>query len=107
MTRNKKLTAVKHVDPLESRTTRRQEARVARSVMGKIEELSQERERLLAREGTHRADAADRERLWQIDHDLQVLWDLKRRELAGETIDLDDDFFDRFTIDPGTDAPGR
>jgi hypothetical protein len=84
-----------------------QEARVARSVMGKIEELSQERERLLAREGTHHADAADRERLGQIDHDLQVLWDLRRREISGETIDLGDDFFDRFTIDPGTDAPGR
>jgi hypothetical protein len=61
-----------------------QEARVARSVMGKIEELSQERERLLAREGTHHADAADRERLGQIDHDLQVLWDLRRREISGD-----------------------
>ena len=80
---------------------------MARSVMGKIEELSRERERLLAREGTHQADAADRERLGQIDHDLQVLWDLRRRELSGEAVDLDDDFFDRFTIDPGTDAPGR
>jgi hypothetical protein len=80
---------------------------VARSVMSKIEELSQERERLLTRESTHHADAADRERLGQIDHDLQVLWDLRRRELAGETIDPDDDFFDRLTIDPGTDAPGR
>ena len=79
---------------------------MARSVMGKIEELSQERERLLARESTHHADA-DRERLVRIDHDLQVLWDLRRRELAGETIDPNDDFFDRFTIDPGTDAPGR
>ena len=80
---------------------------MASSVMGKIEELSQERERLLTREGTHHADAADRERLGQIDHDLQVLWDLRRRKLSGETIDLDDDFFDQFTIDPGTDAPGR
>ena len=80
---------------------------MAPSVMGKIEELSQERERLLTRESTHHADAADRERLVQIDHDLQVLWDLRRRELAGETIDPDADFFDRFTIDPGTDAPGR
>jgi Protein of unknown function (DUF2630) len=80
---------------------------VTRSVMGKIEELSRERERLLAREGTHHADASDRERLGQIDHDLQVLWDLRRRELSGESVDLDDDFFDRFTIDPGTDAPGR
>ena len=80
---------------------------MARSVMGKIEELSQERERLLAREGTHHADVADRERLGQIDHDLQVLWDLRRRELSGEAVNLDDDFFDRFTVDPGIDAPGR
>jgi hypothetical protein len=80
---------------------------VARSVMGKIEELSQERERLLAREGTHHGDVADRERLGQIDHDLQVLWDLRRRELSGEAVNLDDDFFDRFTVDPGIDAPGR
>jgi Protein of unknown function (DUF2630) len=80
---------------------------VARSVMGKIEELSQERERLLARGGTHHADVTDRERLGQIDHDLQVLWDLRRRELSGEAVNLDDDFFDRFTVDPGSDAPGR
>jgi hypothetical protein len=72
---------------------------MAQSVMRKIEELSQERERLLARQGTHSA-AADRGRLAQIDHDLQVLWDLRRRELAGETIDLDDDFFDGFTATP-------
>ncbi len=80
---------------------------MARSVMRKIEELSEERERLLARQGTHHADAADRGRLGQIDHDLQVLWDLRRRELSGEQVDLDDDFFDRFTVEPGRDAPGR
>ena len=80
---------------------------MAQSVLGKIEELSEERERLLEREGVHRAGDRVRGRLEQIDHDLQVLWDLRRRELSGETIDLDDDFFDRFTIDPGTDAPGR
>ena len=80
---------------------------MAQSVMRKIGELSEERERLLAREGTHHAGSEARERLVQIDHDLQVLWDLRRRELAGETIDPNDDFFDRFTIDPGTDAPGR
>ena len=84
-----------------------QEARMAQSVMRKIGELSQERERLLAREGTHHANPEDRERLVQIDHDLQVLWDLRRRELAGEIIDLDEDFYDRYTIDPGRDAPGR
>ncbi|HET7271669.1 MAG TPA: DUF2630 family protein [Rubrobacter sp.] len=80
---------------------------MAQGVMRKIKELSEERERLLAREGTHHADAADHTRLRQIDHDLQVLWDLRRRELAGEEINLDEDFFDRYTIDPGRDAPGR
>ena len=80
---------------------------MAQSVLGKIEELSEERERLLGGEGAHRAGDDIRGRLVQIDHDLQVLWDLRRRELSGETIDLDDDFFDSFTIDPGTDAPGR
>jgi hypothetical protein len=80
---------------------------MAQSVLGKIDELSEERERILGREGVHRAGDAVHRRLVQIDHDLQVLWDLRRRELSGETIDLDDDFFDRFTVDPGTDAPGR
>ena len=80
---------------------------MAQGVMGRIGELTREKERLLARVGAHHASREDQERLRQIDHDLQVLWDLRRRELSGETIDLDDDFFDRFTIDPGTDAPGR
>jgi hypothetical protein len=80
---------------------------MAQSIMRKIEELSKERERVLAREGTHHTEAGDSRRLAQIDHDLQVLWDLRRRELAGENIDLDDDYYDRFTVDPGQDAPGR
>ncbi len=80
---------------------------MAQSVMRKIAELSEERERLLTREGTHRASREDQERLRQIDHELQVLWDLRRRELAGEVVDLDDDFLDRYTVDPGSDAPGR
>jgi hypothetical protein len=80
---------------------------MVKGVMRKIGELSEERERLLVREGTHHADSDDRERLVHIDHDLQVLWDLRRRELAGESIDLDEDFLDRYTVDPGRDAPGR
>jgi hypothetical protein len=80
---------------------------MAQGVMRKITELSEERERLLAREGAHDASPEDQARLRQIDHDLQVLWDLRRRELAGETVDLDDDYLDRYTVDPGTDAPGR
>ncbi len=80
---------------------------MAQGVMRKIEEISKEREQLVAREGTHHASAEDHARLREIDHDLQVLWDLRRRELAGERVNLDTDFFDRYTVDPGTDAPGR
>jgi hypothetical protein len=80
---------------------------MAQSVMGKIDELSEERERLLGREGAHHASGTVHRRLEQIDHDLQVLWDLRRRELAGERIDLNEDFLDRYTVDPGRDAPGR
>jgi hypothetical protein len=79
---------------------------MARDVMRKIGELSEERERLLAREGAHHASREDKERLRQIDHDLQVLWDLRRRELAGEAVDLDEDYLDRYTVNPGDDAPG-
>jgi hypothetical protein len=80
---------------------------MAQGVMRKIEELSEERERLLSREGAHHAGREDQERLRQIDHDLQVLWDLRRRELAGEPVELDEDYFDRYTVNPGDDAPGR
>lgn len=41
---------------------------MAEGVMGRIEDLSAERERLLAREGSHRADGGDRRRLGEIDH---------------------------------------
>jgi hypothetical protein len=80
---------------------------VTRSVMQRIQELSAERERLLAREGAHHAGPGDLARLRQIEHDLQVLWDLRRRELAGESVDPDEDYLDSYTVDPGTDAPGR
>jgi hypothetical protein len=80
---------------------------VARSIMQKIQELSEEREQLVAREGTHHATNEDHQRIRRIDHDLQVLWDLRRRELAGESIDFNEDFLDRYTVDPGRDAPGR
>lgn len=80
---------------------------MAQSVLQKIEELSEERERILAREGAHHASSEDQRRVAQIDHDLQVLWDLRRRELAGERVDLDEDYLDGYTIDPGDDAPGR
>lgn len=80
---------------------------MAQSIMGTIQELSEERERILAREGGHHAEAGDRGRVGQIDHDLQVLWDLRRRELAGEAVSLREDYYDRYTVDPGGDAPGR
>ncbi len=80
---------------------------MAQGVLRKIEELSEERERLLAREGAHTADRDVEARVRQIDHDLQVLWDLRRRELAGETVDLDSDYYDLYTVDPGDDPPGR
>jgi hypothetical protein len=80
---------------------------MAQGVLGRIQELSEERERLLAREGTHHADTKARIRVGQIDHDLQVLWDLRRRELAGETVNLREGYYDRYTVDPGRDAPGR
>ncbi len=80
---------------------------MAQGVMARITELTRERDRLLAREGAHHASREDQERLRQIDHDLLVLWDLRRRELAGETVDLDEDYFDRYSVDPGDDAPDQ
>jgi len=80
---------------------------MAQGVMGRISELNKERERLLAREGVHHASREDRERLRQIGHDLEVLWDLRRRELAGETVDIDEDYYDRYDIDPGDDPPDQ
>jgi len=79
---------------------------MARSeIMQKIEDLSEERERLLAREGSHHAGAGDHRRLQDIDHSLGVLWDLRRREIAGEHVGLDEDFLDRYIVSPGDDAP--
>lgn len=80
---------------------------MAQGIIGKIQELSGEREKILAREGTHHAETGDHVRIGQIDHDLQVLWDLRRRELAGENVSLREDYYDRYTVDPGGDAPGR
>jgi len=79
---------------------------MARSqIMRKIETLSEERERLFAREGSHHAGAGDHRRLKDINHSLGVLWDLRRRELAGEHVGLDEDFLDRYIVSPGRDAP--
>ena len=79
---------------------------MARSaIMHKIEDLSEERERLLAREGSHHARVGDHRRLADIDHSVGVLWDLRRRELAGEYVRLEEDFLDRYVVSPGDDAP--
>lgn len=69
---------------------------MAQSIMQKIEELSEERESILAREGSHHDSSQDHERVQKIDHDLEVLWDLRRRELAGEVVSLQDDYLDRY-----------
>jgi|SRR5919107_6427840 hypothetical protein len=81
------------------------EAMARSEIMQKIEDLSEERERLLAWEGSHHAGAGDYRRLEDIDHALGVLWDLRRRELAGEYVRLDEDFLDRYVVSPGDDAP--
>jgi hypothetical protein len=79
---------------------------MARSeITQKIEDLSEERERLLVREGSHHAGAGDHRRLAEIDHALSVLWDLRRRELAGEYVGLDEDFLNRYVVSPGDDDP--
>ena len=80
---------------------------MAESIMGTIQSLSEEREAILGREGTHHADGDDHRRIEQIDHDLEVLWDLRRRELAGENVSLNEDYYDRYVVDPGDDPPGR
>jgi hypothetical protein len=81
---------------------------VAESVMRKIQELSEERERLVHEESRHGLDLEGQQRIHKLDHDLQVLWDLRRRELAGEEITLDQDYYDSYTryTDAG-DEPGR
>ncbi len=78
-----------------------------RSIMGTIPGLSEERERILDREGGHHAEAGDRGKVEKLDHDLRVLWDLRRRELAGEAVSLREDYYDRYVVDPGGGAPGR
>ena len=79
---------------------------MARSaIMHKIEDLSEEREKLVAREGSHHAGAKDRRRLEDIDTTLGVLWDLRRREIAGENVGLDEDYLERYAVSPGDGAP--
>ena len=81
------------------------EAMARSEITQKIEDLSEERERLLAREGSHHAGAGDHRRLEDKDHALGVLWDLRRREVAGEYVRRDEYFLDRYVVSPGDDAP--
>ena len=81
---------------------------MAKSVMQRIQDLSRYREDLVAREGTHHATEKDHQTLARLDHDLQVLWDLRRRELAGEEVSLDQDYYDNYTrYTDEDDPPGR
>lgn len=79
---------------------------MAQSIMRKIEELSAEREDILSREGSHHDSPQDHERIGKIDHDLQVLWDLRRRALAGEEVSLQDDYLDRYDRYTGDSTSG-
>ena len=74
-------------------------------IMHKIEDLSEEREKLLAREGSHHADASDHRRLDDIDHALGVLWNLRRRELAGENVGWTRTFSTVTSLTQGTTPP--
>ncbi len=59
----------------------------------------------MGREGSHHSGAADHRRLDEIDHALGVLWDLRRREIAGENVRLDEDFLERYVVSTGTTLP--
>lgn len=65
-------------------------------MLRKIQQLSEEREKLVREESRHHAGPESHARLEKIDHDLGVLWDLRRRELAGERVSLDEDYLDRY-----------
>lgn len=69
---------------------------MAQSIMQKIEDLSKEREEILARESSHHESGEDHSRIQKIDHDLEVLWDLRRREMSGEEVSLQDDYLDKY-----------
>ena len=80
---------------------------MAQSIMSTIQKLSEKREIILAHESSHHAGAGDRGRVDQIDHNLQVLWDLRRLKRAGEAVSLREDYYDRYTVEPGGGDPGR
>ncbi|MDQ3238248.1 MAG: DUF2630 family protein, partial [Actinomycetota bacterium] len=101
------LKAVRNPRPIQSTSSNdRRHETVTKSVMQTIQNLSREREKLISQESGHHAGDGTRKRLQELDHDLQVLWDLRRRQMAGENVDFDETYFDRYTVDPGDDAPG-
>ncbi len=71
---------------------------MVQSVMQRIQALSEEKEKLMHEESDHGGGHVSdvHSRLREIEHELEVLWDLRRRELAGERVDLDDDYLDRY-----------
>lgn len=71
---------------------------MAQSVMQRIQSLSEEQEKLMNEESDHGGSHVPgiHSRLREIQHELDVLWDLRRRELAGEEVNLDEDFLDRY-----------
>jgi hypothetical protein len=78
-------------------------------ILGRIQELSEERERLVRAEADHGGghEGGDvTQRIARLDHDLGVLWDLRRRELAGERVSLDEDYADSYDRYTGSDGPG-
>ncbi len=76
------------------------------SIIQKIEELSKEREWLLQEEIGHQSSAADHAAsLERVDHRLRVLWDLRRREFAGEAVDPGDDYLDEYDRYGGRETP--
>jgi hypothetical protein len=78
-------------------------------ILQRIEELSKERERLVRAEADHggRHEGPDvGQRLARLDHDLEVLWDLRRREMSGERVTLGEDYADGYTRYTGEDGPG-
>lgn len=78
---------------------------MASEIMANIERLSREKEELESREAERPTDTGARDRLQNVEHALDVLWDLRRREMSGEHVQLDDDFLDRYNVSPGDDAP--
>lgn len=74
-------------------------------ILKRIQNLSEERESLLARGGEKEGlSPEEHERLHNIDHELQRLWDLRRRELAGEYVNPNEDYLDEYTAYGSEDA---